>query len=222
MSKPVRKKPHHLAYRHLFQVYIIFSVIFFLCLAIFVTLYPTFIIDIAISQFVQQFNNDWFTDLMKFVSWLGTVSTASVLLISMTVILILMRKVRDGGLLFFSVTGIYLISVLLKWVVGRPRPTSELVYQFSSHLILDSFPSGHVLFFMAFFGYTIFLVYVYLRNKLLKAIGTSILIILIFLIGLSRIYLGAHWFSDVLGAYLIGSAWLYFIIYLRKKLVPSV
>ena len=95
------------------------------------------------------------------------------------------------------------INVWAKELIRRPRPAIDLVNVFR---ILDSysFPSGHVMFYVGFFGFLWFLIFTLLRHSLPRMLLLGLLGSLILLVGLSRIYLGQHWASDVLGAYLLG------------------
>jgi undecaprenyl-diphosphatase len=74
-----------------------------------------------------------------------------------------------------------------------------------------SFPSGHVLFFVVFFGFVAYLAWLHqtglFRLMVIAACGA-----LVMLIGPSRVYLGAHWASDVVGSYIIGVLWLFVLI----------
>ena len=79
-----------------------------------------------------------------------------------------------------------------------------------------SFPSGHVLFYAAFFGFLCFLGSTLLKGSWLRALLLIGLGALIALVGLSRIHLGQHWFSDVLAAYLLGSVWLALTVYVYR------
>ena len=90
----------------------------------------------------------------------------------------------------------------------RPRPTEFRIIEETGY----SFPSGHSMISMAFYGYLIYLIYKYVENKNVKWILISLLSILICLIGISRIYLGVHYTSDVLGGFLISISYL--VIYI--------
>jgi undecaprenyl-diphosphatase len=99
------------------------------------------------------------------------------------------------------------VGSLVKLVVYRPRPSADLVHVFSS-LPSSGFPSGHVLEFTAFCGFLGFLAYTLLKPSWGRTTLLALLALLLSLMGLSRIYQGQHWFSDVMGAYLLGSLWL--------------
>jgi membrane-associated phospholipid phosphatase len=99
-----------------------------------------------------------------------------------------------------------LSNIALKQVFNRARPTIE-------HLVTVhslSYPSGHAMSAMGFYGFLIFLVARYKMNILLKFTLIAVLGSLIFLIGLSRIYLGVHYPSDVLAGFIGGLIWVTF------------
>jgi len=96
------------------------------------------------------------------------------------------------------------INVLVKDLVQRPRPMAGIVNVIAT-LNSYSFPSGHVMFYIGFFGFIGFLAFSLLKPSLKRSLLLGLIGGLIALIGISRIYLGEHWASDVLGAYLLGS-----------------
>ena len=107
------------------------------------------------------------------------------------------------------------VGTLVKLVVYRPRPSADLVHVFSQ-LPSSGFPSGHVLAFTAFGGFLAFLVYTLLKPSWGRTALLAASAMLVLLMGLSRIYQGQHWFSDVMGAYLLGSMWLALSIWLYR------
>ena len=92
-----------------------------------------------------------------------------------------------------------LSSQILKRILQRPRPSGIRLVEVSGY----SFPSGHSTVSMAFYGYLIYLIYKNIENKYLKWSLITLLSVLICLIGASRIYLGVHYTTDVLGGFFL-------------------
>jgi hypothetical protein len=117
-------------------------------------------------------------------------------------------------LILSTVTG-DLMALAVKTLVQRPRPSANLVEVYEQ-LQGYSFPSGHVVHYVVFFGVITYLACIALRSvrstdKILRVAFIVIVVVssmLVMLIGLSRVYLGAHWLTDVVGGYLLGGAWL--------------
>jgi membrane-associated phospholipid phosphatase len=188
----------------LFQVYVFAAVIGFVLLAFFANRIAYFPIDLLITRTVQTFHPAWFVDFMIWVSWPGYLPEAYLFVIA------------AFGLLFFSgfrweaittvgvVIGQTILNAAIKLLIHRPRPQATLVHVMQI-LHSYSFPSGHVMFYTVFFGYLIFILYSKLKASRLRSTLLLLFSGLLGLIGVSRIYLGEHWASDVLGAYLLGS-----------------
>jgi len=107
----------------------------------------------------------------------------------------------------------------LKMAIDRPRPTSDLV---TIYIIETgkSFPSGRAFFAVAILGMLTYLAITHLSKPGLKILTLSISLILILWIGASRVYLGAHWTSDVIGGYIVGGLFLVALIWLYHILKP--
>lgn len=178
---------------------------------------PYSAVDILISQEIQQFSPAWFDLLMGFVSNLAAATgMGGVLLLAVCLFLYLMGKRKQALMLFLSTAGINLVATILKVYVARPRPNPGLVEQIGNYSGFDSFPSGHVLWAVGFYGFLALMVWVEVRHRWWRRVLISLLSSVILLMGVSRIYLGAHWFSDVLGSYLIGSTWLLLMVHLYR------
>ena len=149
--------------------------------------------------------SDFITPIAKFITNFG----GAIFLIVLTVFLFLVIKNRKIGVSIFSnLVIITVLNQLLKRILQRPRPTEFRIIEETGY----SFPSGHSMISMAFYGYLIYLIYKYVKNKYVKWISIVLLGILICSIGISRIYLGVHYTSDVLGGFLISGSYL--VIYI--------
>lgn len=212
---PSGAKPWQRQRALIFQGYLIGAVVVFLILAVLAHTIAYFTFDVTITREVQEFSAGWFDALMRALSWIGFAPQVD--LISLAVLVFLYRRGLkwEALVIFVSAVGISVLGLGIKLVVDRPRPSADLV-NVISQLSDFSFPSGHVLYFTAFFGFLLFLTF-----TLLKHSGWQILLLVILggmvaLIGLSRIYAGQHWASDVLAAYLLGSVWLTLTVYIYR------
>ena len=111
-----------------------------------------------------------------------------------------------------------MLNALVKHLIKRPRPANELV-KVVRVINEPSFPSGHVMHYTNFFGLLIYLLATNWRPGRLRNILITICTTLILCIGPSRVYLGAHWPSDVMAGYLYGGLWFggLMVLYLRIK-----
>ena len=130
-------------------------------------------------------------------------------MIALTIVLLVLIKNKKIGISIFSnLVIVTILNQLLKAILQRPRPTEYRIVEETGY----SFPSGHSMVSMAFYGYLIYLIYKYVKNKYIKWISIVLLSILVCSIGISRIYLGVHYTSDVLGGFLISMSYL--VIYI--------
>lgn len=131
-------------------------------------------------------------------------------LVSLTVLLIMVLKDKKTKILIsLNLALSATVNYIIKQIIQRPRPTGHRIIEESGY----SFPSGHSMVSMAFYGFLIYLIYLKVSNKYLKAALITALVILIFSIGISRIFLGVHYTTDVIAGY--GVAIVYLIIYTR-------
>lgn len=161
---------------------------------------------------VSNLISDKLTPLVKMVTWFGSATC----LILLTVILFIFVKNKKACLLIG--TNLVIITILnqtLKTLLQRPRPTGFRIINETGY----SFPSGHSMISMAFYGFLIYLIYKNIKNKYLKFTLIIILFILIISIGLSRIYLGVHYTSDVLAGFLLSIAYLIFYCHVVDKVL---
>lgn len=206
-SAPARR-PH----ARFIAAYFALSAISFLALAFFAHSTPYFGADLAFTRAVQAFNAPWFDTLMRAVSQLGFdwKAVTAISLINLFLVVVGLRWEAVMGVC--ASTGIWALDNMVKTLVARPRPSVDLV-NVITHLDGPSFTSGHVASFTVFYGFMWFLTYTLLTPSWKRTLLLAVLAALIALVGLSRVYSGEHWPSDVLGSYLLGSLWLAVIIY---------
>lgn len=158
--------------------------------------------------------SDFVTPIAKFITNFGGAIFLSIATIAL-LLLIKNKKIRLS--IFSNIVIITILNQLLKRILRRPRPTEFRIVEETGY----SFPSGHSMVSMAFYGYLIYLIYRYIKNKYIKWSLIVLLSILICLIGISRIYLGVHYTSDVLGGFLLSISYLVVYISLIKKILSE-
>ena len=173
--------------------------------------------DLAITHAVQWIDDPAFTYTMLAVSAPGYAPWSRVVLASAVVLLLAGRLYREVPfLLATEAAGLLVASI--KLLVERPRPADESIRVFSA--VLDySFPSGHVVGYVCLYGLLFFLVYVRFRRSWWRTATLTVFALLVGLVGISRIHLGHHWASDVLGGYALGTAYLLLLVEAYRLLV---
>ena len=149
--------------------------------------------------------SDFATPIAKFITNFGG---AIFLIIATIILFILIKNKKIGFSIISNLVIVTILNQLLKNILQRPRPNEFRIIEETGY----SFPSGHSMVSMAFYGYLIYLIYRYVKNKYVKWVLIVLLSILICTIGISRIYLGVHYTSDVLGGFLISISYL--VIYI--------
>ena len=156
--------------------------------------------------------SDFATPIAKFVTNFG----GAIFLLGLTIILfVCIKNKKIGASIFSNLVIVTILNQLLKGILQRPRPTEFRIIEETGY----SFPSGHSMVSMAFYGYLIYLIYKFVKNKYIKWSLIILLSILICTIGVSRIYLGVHYTSDVLGGFLISISYLVIYTSAIKKFI---
>jgi len=151
-------------------------------------------------------------NLTKIVKVITNMGSAAVLISINAIILIFVKNKKIGLSLLGNLCLITILNQLGKFVFQRPRPIYKLIEE-----VGYSFPSGHSMISMAFYGYLIYIIYKYIKNKYIKYSLMTFLSLIIILIGLSRIYLGVHYVSDVAGGFLFSISYLIVYTNIMKK-----
>jgi membrane-associated phospholipid phosphatase len=188
----------------LFQAVLVLAACAFAGLTFLVKTRPDFAIDLQITQAIQGVHFAPFAFLMSLISWPGFNPQATI--ISALIYLILFRAALRWEAVMVLIAALLSagINLLVKDLIQRPRPAPDLVNVFAT-LDSYSFPSGHVMYYLGVYGFLGFLAFIMLKPSIQRSLLLGLCGILISLAGVSRIYLGQHWASDVLGSYLLGS-----------------
>ncbi len=168
-------------------------------------------LDLWFTQEVQEHRWRILLDIMAGVSIFGSMPWALVTIGGGVLLVWLWLGWRQAGYLFAITVGQGLINAAIKSAIGRPRPIAGVVDVFVPEQGY-SFPSGHVMFYTVFFGFFVALILLHLPPGRLRLIAAAPPALLVLLVGPSRIFLGAHWLSDVVAAYLLGFTILAFAI----------
>ena len=183
-------------------------IILFICLILFLDIAEDVLEKEIMQKDIIGYNliskyliSDFATPIAKIITHLGS----SFFLILLSIILFIAIKDKKVGICIWINLGVSaLLNQILKHIVQRPRPTEFRIINETGY----SFPSGHSMVSAAFYGFLIYLIYKKVKNKYLKWTLISTLSIIVFLIGISRIYLGVHYTSDVLAGFLISISYL--------------
>ncbi len=141
----------------------------------------------------------------------GFVYVISSFLIIVSLILAYYGKYKEALMLNLSPNIALMASSIFKEIFKRTRPPLEYHLTYSAGY---SFPSGHAVIAVCFYGISIYLLMKLIKNTLLKYTIATLLTFLIFLVGVSRIYLGVHFPTDVVAAVFLGLSFIFALIYL--------
>ena len=154
-------------------------------------------------------------EVMRLISGFG--NAPKVIAIT-AVALLALNKGREAFWLTWSGLGGWFLSIQLKHIFAHPRPTSDLVTVFHQWPN-GSFPSGHLVFYVCYFGFLFFLAREHLpRRSVLRPLVLLMIALPPLLVGVSRVYLGEHWPSDLPGSYLLGAVWSALSLTLYRRL----
>lgn len=181
-----------------------------------------FLIEDVMDSDIMMFDAKWYrfislhlisdvmTPIAKFVTNFG----GAYWLIGFSLFLFVIIKNRKIGIsILLNLSIATLTNYTLKQILQRPRPTEFRIIDESGY----SLPSGHSMVSMAFYGYLIYLIYKNIKNKYIRMSSIIFLSILILSIGISRIYLGVHYTSDVIAGFLVAISYLIIFTNIIKK-----
>lgn len=171
-------------------------------------------IDVIIQQFIMNLRFEPLNKICKIITDLGDTKAMIVWTIIVASIFFWKKRYIYSLGIILSIGVAEFMAFILKNVVERHRPPAFMALVAESS---PSFPSGHAIAAITFFGFLIYFFNKNITNKFSKNLLNFIFIIMIISSGLIRIYLGAHWPSDVMASYILGGVWLWIVINLIEK-----
>jgi undecaprenyl-diphosphatase len=197
-----------------FKLIVGFLAILALVISIYARFTPRFPGDIYLTLWLQFFNNHLMLSTMKCISFIFG-GWFAVLVVVATGIVVWWRIGKLEAIMILVGGLITLVNTALKLAINRPRPSADLVHVLSPEQG-NGLPSGHAFFAILILGLTAYFISINLKNRVLRMLVLAGLIVLILLVGTSRVYLGVHWPSDVIGGYLIGGVFLAGLIWFHR------
>ncbi|GLX68670.1 phosphatase PAP2 family protein [Paenibacillus glycanilyticus] len=173
--------------------------------------------DHRITNMVRSSQSDAMTILMKGFTDLGAGFWVIITIVLFAGGLGLIGYRRELIFYLGVIGGSALLNLLLKVIFQRARPDINRIVEATGF----SFPSGHSMSAFTLYGITIYFLWKHLKIGWMRVTVIAIGIVIIAMIGISRIYLGVHYPSDVLGGYLVSAAWLTMSIGLYERFLKE-
>lgn len=192
-------------------------VVLFMVILVSILTERSMFIDTRIMGILPNFRGDTLTKVFKLITLFGESKIILVLVVLIAGILYFTKHRADAYMLCLNLVNIVILNKGIKYLVRRPRPLNMMIFEDGY-----SFPSGHSMLSIGIYGFLMYLIYKSNLEKKYKVIFMTLLSIIILLTGISRMYLGVHYPSDVIGGFLITGAYLIvFISYIDRKVYKN-
>lgn len=168
-------------------------------------------IDTIINSSIHLLQSHGLTKFMSLTTMIGNKETMLVLTVALLCFLVYKKRYQNSILLAFGMLGGLLIELSIKAIVQRKRPEGALIEATGY-----SFPSAHSMMTLVFFAILIYAVKDDIKSAFLRYLLIAASIIIVLLVSFSRLYLGVHWLSDVIGGLIIGLLWLILLFFTLK------
>ncbi|WMJ81098.1 phosphatase PAP2 family protein [Clostridium sp. MB40-C1] len=177
-------------------------------------------IDIQVANAVNGIRTEAFNKLFIFISRSGDTFIAIIITLIIIGFFYYKRMIKEAAFYSINMLGTALVSQGLKMFIKRPRPKIEWLVDISkyTHVGKYSFPSGHTMIAMSGALVLIYFILSMVKNKVLSIITSILIFVYALLIGISRIYVGVHYLSDVLAGCALSAIWVFLILLIYRKL----
>lgn len=166
---------------------------------------------LAYRFFVVTLRSDVMTPIMEGFT---SLSSVAVILVMALVVAAFAPGKAPGRCVCANVVGALVLNQVLKFIVQRPRPDGYRLAVESSY----SFPSGHSMISMAFYGLLIWMIWKFERDDVMRHVWCCLFGLIIVMVGISRVYLGVHYASDVIAGFCVSLIWL---VFFTKVIAPA-
>lgn len=184
----------------------------FIILTILVVNKNTILVDKSVFNVLIYLKNNIFTNFMYVITQLASTKSIILILIVLLILSLVTKKFSDYKYILINVLSGVITMKVIKEIIKRPRPEWKWIVQDGY-----SYPSGHTISAFLLYGSLILLINKKVKNKGLKILLTIICTLMIILTGISRIYFGAHYLTDVIASILLGSIILIISNYFINK-----
>ena len=184
---------------------LITSLILFIFVTYFIFSNKITYLDSQVHSYILGIRNKNLTSILITIT---NVSSAYALIVISILLLLIIKEKKIPLLISLNLIYSYTLNIIAKAIFTRPRPIGINLIEESGF----SYPSGHSMVSMAYYGFIAYIIYKKQTNKLIKTIIIISLILTILLVGFSRIYLGVHYLSDVIGGFLLSTFYLMIFI----------
>lgn len=169
-------------------------------------------LDNSIYNIIISSKSDVMTMFMTVITMM---CNTEFIIVATLLLVLLIKNKKIGGMIASNVVLCSVINTIIKHIFLRPRPVGIKLIEQGGY----SFPSGHSMMAVAFYGLLIYIIWNTKWRNVWKIFTTTLLVILILLIGISRIYVGVHFASDVIAGLSISLSYLIIFIELLYKRV---
>ena len=172
------------------------------------------IYDAAAINYVYSIRDETRNNIFKAITSTGNTIPVITITLIIVVYLFYIKKKSEGLFFGLNVLGLWIFNEILKFFFKRPRPTGTWLVNASGY----SFPSGHAMIFMGLSLLSIYYILIYIKNRRIAILVSLLIFMYSVLVGLSRIYVGVHYLSDVLTGWIAGLMWVVLTVSLKKHL----
>ena len=196
------------------QLLLAVFLMWFTLLAFLVITNPVLEVDTIIYNTLMRLYSEWWTSFFLFSTFLWSTYMIIAVALLTTILFFIKKKYKRYTILSFLTPAlVYLVNYIIKNSIQRPRPNILRLVQESDY----SFPSWHTMESLAVYGLLIIFCSLNIKNRSIKYLIASIIVIIITCIVLSRIYLWVHYFTDILWWLLLSWSYLLLINILSKQ-----